>query len=195
MTDKIRQARIGYISASNMEKVLAKGEGKTRRRYMLELIAERTTGKPTEGFQSQAMIDGIENEQFAVSWYEAKNGIFCQNTEFIKHPTIPMYGSTPDRLIGDNGLLEVKNPITPNYLEFLESKKIDRGYMLQMQSQLDCSGREWCDHLVYSTVYNCGVVVRVERNEKIISEIHEGVMSLNADIEEFVKKYGLEYVK
>lgn len=194
MTDEIKQARIGYISASNMEKVLAKGQGLTRRKYMLELIGERTTGQPSKGFQSQAMLDGIENEKFAVAWYESVQGFFAEETGFIKHPTIPMYGCTPDRLIGDSGLLEVKNPIRENFLEFIDNQKIDRGYMLQMQTQLDCTGRTFCEHLVYSTDYNFGVIVRVDRNEKMIAEIQEGVKSLNADIDAFIERHGLKVV-
>lgn len=194
MTDEIKQARIGYITASNMEKVLAKGQGLTRRKYMLELIGERTTGQPAKSYQNQAMTDGIENEKFAVAWYESTKGLFTEETGFIKHPTIDMYGCTPDRLVGNNGLLEVKNPTRENFLEFMDNHKIDRGYMLQMQTQLDCTGRDFCDHLVYSTDYNLGVIVRVDRDEKMIDEIHEGIEFLNEDIANFIYKHGLKVV-
>jgi predicted phage-related endonuclease len=194
MTEEVKQARIGYITGSNMEKALAKGAGLTRRKYMLELIGERTTGQPSKGFQSQAMLDGIANEKFAVAWYESVQGFFTEETGFIKHPTIPWYGSTPDRLIGDAGLLEIKNPIRENFLDFKDNPKIDRGYILQMQTQLDCTGRTFCEHLVYSTDYNCGVMVRVDRDEEIIAEIHEGVKQMNADIDAFIERHGLTVV-
>ena len=190
MTDQEREewlkTRIGYISASNMEKVLAKGEGKTRRKYMLQLIAERTTGISVESFQSQAMLDGIEAEKYAAAWYEMQTGLLTDDSKFIKHPTIPMYGASPDRFIGEDGLLEIKCPIVITYLEYIETRKIERGYYLQIQTQLDCTERKWCDFLVFSTAYNHGMITRVERDEKCIIEIHAEVERLNNDILDYI---------
>ena len=197
MTEQEREewlkTRIGFISASNMEKVLAKGEGKTRRKYMLQLIAERTTGISSESFQSQAMLDGIENEKFAVAWYEMQTGLLTDDSKFVKHHTIPMYGASPDRFIGTYGLLEVKCPIRETYLDYIETGKIDRGYYLQMQTQLDCTDRKWCDFLVFSTAYNYGKIIRVERDEKIIMEIHSEVERLNNDIINYIESHK-EYI-
>ena len=187
------KTRIGYISASNMEKVLAKGEGKTRRKYMLQLIAERTTSISSESFQSQVMLDGIENEKFAVVWYESQTGLLTDDSKFVIHPTIPMYGASPDRFIGTDGLLEVKCPIRETYLDYIDTGKIDRGYYLQMQTQLDCTGRKWVDFLVFSTAYNNGKIVRIERDEKCILEIHSEVERLNNDIIKYIELHK-EYI-
>jgi putative phage-type endonuclease len=197
MTEQEREewlkTRIGFISASKMEAVMSKGEGKTRRKYMLQLIAERTTGISSESFQSQAMLDGIENEKFAVAWYESKTGILTDDSTFVKHPTIPIYGASPDRFIGTDGLLEVKCPLRETYLDYIQTGKIDRGYYLQMQTQLDCTGRKYVDFLVFSTAYNNGKIVRVERDEKCIEEIRTEVERLNNDIIEYIESHK-EYI-
>ena len=197
MTDQERDewmiSRIGFISASKMEAVMAKGEGKTRRKYMLQLIAERTTGISSESFQSQAMLDGIESEKFAVAWYELVSGILTDDSRFVRHPTIQMYGASPDRFIGSDGLLEVKCVIRETYLDYVDTEKIDRGYYLQMQTQLDCTDRKWCDFLMFSTAYNYGKIVRVYRDEKIIMEIHAEVERLNNDIIKYIESHK-EYI-
>jgi len=145
-------ARAGCVTASRIADVMARtknGPSEKRNAYMRELLAERLTGQTAEHFVNDAMVWGIENEALARGVYEAKTGAMVEEVGFILHPTIPRCGASPDGLVGEDGLIEIKCPNTGTHIETLLSGEIDPKYRYQMAWQLECTGRKWCAFVSY----------------------------------------------
>ncbi len=180
-------ARAGFVSASRMAGVMVKkADAKTRDTLMAELIAERLTGHPVESFDSFAMRRGTDMEPIARSWYESQRDIMVHEVGFIKHPTIPYFGASPDGLVGDDGLIEIKCPNTTTHINTLLRGSYDETYKLQIQTQLACTGRQWCDFVTYDdrlTSNLCGGIFRVHRDHSLIHEIECAVVAFNLELD------------
>ena len=187
-------ARAGLITASRIADLMAKtktGESASRANYRGQLVAERLTGKPQESFTNAAMQWGTDQEPMARSAYEIAHGEMIEQVGLILHSSIPLTGASPDGLIGDKGLIEIKCPNTSTHIDYAVSGKPPNKYLLQMLWQMECTGREWCDFVSYDPRMPEDMqlfIVRVNRDEKRISEICEEVMKLNAEIEEQINQ-------
>lgn len=188
-TDEWRMQRLGKVTASRIADLMAKtksGVAASRGNYQAELIAERLTGTFEEGFKSAAMERGNEVEADARVAYEFFKNVTVQETGFVDHPTIQMSGASPDGLIGDEGLFECKCPNTKTHIDTLLGKNIKGNYFKQMQWQMACTGRQWCDFVSYDPRMPEHLqlfVERVERDDKFISEIEAEVIGFLAEIE------------
>lgn len=143
--------RIGNCTASRIADVIAttrNGYGAARESYMMELLAERLTGVTQEHFTNEAMLWGIEQEDFARAAYEARTGQPVLEVGYIPHPEIQRTGASPDGFVQD-GLVEIKCPTTKTHIGFLLDGIIDGKYQAQMAWQLECTGRDWCDFVSY----------------------------------------------
>lgn len=176
------QARLGMVTASKIVDVMSKGRGNaesiTRKNYMAQLVAERLSGQASEGFSNAAIEWGNECEPQARATYEVLTDRYVQEVGFIPHPSISMAGASPDGLVGDNGLIEIKCPNTATHIETMRTDKIDRKYALQMQWQMECTGREWCDFVSFDPRLPANAslhIIRVDRNEELQGEIREAV--------------------
>ena len=146
------EARLGKVSASRMADMTAltkNGYGASRANYMAELVAERLTGKTAEKYSNGAMQWGTEREPEARAMYE-----FMRNTPVMLvgvalHDTIPNACASPDGLVGEDGLVEIKCPNTATHIATLLGAEIDGKYLKQMQWQMACTGRKWCDFVSY----------------------------------------------
>lgn len=175
-TDEWYSARLGKVTASRLSDVMAKtksGYGAARKNYMMELICQKLSGEAQEGFTSAAMQRGIDMEPIAKAAYEADKELFVEDCGFIQHPAKSGFGASPDGLVGDDGLIEIKCPNTATHLEFLKTGKPDRKYILQMHGQMLCTGRKWCDFVSYDDrlaglEYKC---VRADYDENLANEI------------------------
>ena len=142
------EARIGKVTASRVADVLAKtktGYSATRDNYMAQLVCERLTGQKGESFNNAAMQHGTDTEPLARAAYESLKDVLVDEVGFVPHPSIIMAGASPDGLVGDDGLLEIKCPNTATHIETLLSQTVPSKYNTQMQFQLACTGRQWCD--------------------------------------------------
>lgn len=147
-------ARAGKLTASRMldaMTILKNGESSAKRaQYMRELLAERLTGFSIPHFVSPAMEHGIEYEDEAVDYLVARYPQYNPKlSRFYEHPTIPNFGATPDRELGDDGLLEVKAPTTSTFLEWVMAGIVPYDHRPQMCAQLLCTGRKWCGFVAY----------------------------------------------
>ena len=146
-------ARLGKVTASKIADVMASGRSGapsvTRSNYLAQLLCERLTGRPTEGFTSDAMQHGTDNEPIAINAYEMAKDVIVSPIGFVDHPTIAMSGASPDGLVGEDGLFEVKCPNSATHLSTLKGGSIDGRYMKQMQWQMACTGRKWCDFVSF----------------------------------------------
>lgn len=156
--DKIEQGteawmdqRRGKVTASRVSDLMVKtkpGYGAARKNYLMELLCQRLTGITTEGFISDAMKRGSELEAVARSAYEVDKGVSVEEVGFVVHPTMKNVGASPDGR-PPGGLLEIKCPNTATHVDFLRTGKVDRKYILQMQTQMLCDKAEWCDFVSF----------------------------------------------
>jgi len=151
-TDEWFAARIGKVTASRVADVIAKtktGYSSSRDNYMAQLICERLTNQKADGFTNAAMQWGTETEPLARLSYEVSQNVLVDELGFVPHPKILMAGASPDGLVGDNGLLEIKCPNTATHIDTLLSETVPGKYNTQMQFQMACTGRSWCDFVSF----------------------------------------------
>lgn len=178
-TDAWHLARLGRVTASRIADVLAtikRGEAAARANYRAELVAERLTGKRQESYSNAAMQWGTETEPLARVWYESEVGVVVQETGFVEHPTIAMSGASPDGLVADSGLVEIKCPNTQTHIETMLAKRVPPRYTPQIHWQMACTGREWCDFVSFDPrlpEQTQIFIKRVERDEKYIKDTLE----------------------
>ena len=188
-TEEWFEQRRGKVTASRIADLMAKtktGYPASRQNYLMQLLCERLTGKVEQGYKSHEMQRGNDLEPEARSRYEIETGEFVEQVSFIDHPRIDLAGASPDGLVGKDGLIEIKCPNTATHIETLRTKKpIDR-YYKQMQWQMACTGRLWCDFVSFDDrlpehlAYFC---VRIPRDENIIAEIEQAVIDFLLDLE------------
>jgi len=193
------QERCGKVTASRIADVMAKiktGYGAGRANYMAEIIAERLTNVPKQGFTNEAMRWGTETEPQARAMYEFQTGLEVTETGFVPHPVIEGTGASPDGLVGDSGLIEIKCPNTATHMETLRGSAIDRKYVLQMHWQMICTGRDWCDFVSFDPRLSLAKqmhVRRVHRDaelcEEITAEVTRFLTELNETVAELERLY------
>lgn len=146
------KARVGCLTASRLAEAVAKtktGWGASRANYMAELIAERLTGEAVPSYTNAAMQWGVDKEPDARAAYEFRTDCEVVPAGFVLHQSIPQTGASPDGFIGTDGLLEIKCPNTATHIETLLGGEIAGKYITQMQWQMICTGRKWCDFISY----------------------------------------------
>ena len=191
-TPEWHAARLGKVTASRLVDVLAKvknGEAAARANYRAELVAERLTGKHADGFVNAAMKWGTEAEPLARAAYEAEFGLLVQEVGLIDHPSIPMTGASPDGLVSIDGLIEIKCPETKAHINTLLRKAAPEQYIPQMQWQMACTGRQWCDFASYDPRLPESMrifIQRVERDEEYIAWLETEVTKFLAELDEKV---------
>lgn len=186
------QVRWGKITASRMADVIAKtksGYAASRKNYLAELVIERLTPPPTEddGYKNQAMQFGIDNEPVARLAYELETGNTVEEAFFEQLDDD--IGASPDGYVRDDGLIEIKCPNTATHIDTLRSRKVPNQYFVQIQGQLLCTGRDWCDFVSFDPRLpeNAQLFIkRVNRDEKFISELIYECNLFNKELEEQV---------
>jgi putative phage-type endonuclease len=181
-------ARLGKVTASRIADVVAKtktGPSAMRTNYMAELLAERLTGVTAESFKSDAMKWGTENEPDARAAYEFYRNETVVEAGFILHPTIDQSGASPDGFVGEDGLVEIKCPNTATHMDTLLGKMVPAKYVNQMQWQMACTGRQWCDFVSYDPrmpEHLRMFVKRMPRDDKRIKELETEVAGFLLEI-------------
>ena len=158
---------------------------------MAQLVVERMTNQVAESYTNAAMEWGVEHEPFARGAYEAKTGNLVDQVGAIDHPSIAMSAASPDGLVGDEGCLEIKCPNTATHIETILGEEPAKKYYDQMQWQMACTGRKWCDFVSYDPrmpEHLKLLVKRVERNDVYIAELEREVSQFLAEVDDKVKK-------
>ena len=180
-SDEWKALRLGKVTASRVADVVARtktGYGASRANYMAQLIAERLTGTVAEAYTNAAMQHGTETEPEARAAYEFYQGVTVQEIAFVPHPKINQAGASPDGLIGDDGLVEIKCPNTATHLETLLGQAVPAKYETQMQFQMACTGRKWCDFVSYDPRMPENMrlfIKRLPRDDKRITELESEI--------------------
>jgi putative phage-type endonuclease len=187
-------ARLGRVTASRVADVISRtksGYGASRANYAAQLVAERLTGEVAESYANAAMAWGTAIEPEARRAYEFYRDVDVVQVGFVEHPTITMSGASPDGLVGEDGLVEIKAPNTATHIDTLVSRTVPAKYATQMLWQLACTGRAWCDFVSYDPRMPETMslfVNRVFRNDARIAELEEEVRAFLAEIDETVAK-------
>ena len=183
-------ARVGKVTASRVADLMARtksGYSASRQNYMAELICERLTGNKTEGFTSAAMQWGVDQEANAKASYSFMTDATVEPAGFDLHPALADFGASPDGYVGTDGLIEIKCPNTATHIETLLSGDIEGKYITQMQAQMACTGRAWCDFVSYDPRLPVDMqlfVKRVPRHPATIAEIEKEVSTFLAELAE-----------
>jgi putative phage-type endonuclease len=186
--------RIGKVTASRVADVIAKtktGYSATRDNYMAQLVCERLTGQKGESFSNAAMQHGTDTEPLARAAYEALQDVLVDEVGFVPHPSIEMAGASPDGLVGADGLLEIKCPNTATHIETLLSQSVPGKYNTQMQFQMACTGRQWCDFVSFDNRLPAELqlfVKRVPRDEVFIRLIEAEIVQFLAELDDKINK-------
>lgn len=183
-------ARCGKLTASKLSDAIAKtksGWGASRANYRAELVAQRLTGVCPDGFKSSAMQWGIDNEPLARMAYEFATDNEVQEVGFLDHPRIGMAGASPDGLIGDDGMVEIKCPNTATHIDFILGRaKVPTKYLIQMQWQMACAGRHWVDYVSFDPRLPPELrlkIERIERDDVYIKELEQQAEGFLAEVE------------
>ena len=181
--------RLGKVTASRIGDLMARtktGYGASRANYAAQLVAERLTGASEPSYTSKEMQWGTEQEPFARDAYAFVRDHDVELAGFHEHPLIPMSGASPDGLVGSDGLVEIKCPNTATHIETLVSGTIAGKYLLQMQWQMACTERQWCDFVSFDPRLPPSMqlwVKRVPRDDAKIAEIAQEVRSFLSEVE------------
>tara|TARA_R110000824_G_scaffold132271_11_gene294692 strand:- start:258 stop:863 length:606 start_codon:yes stop_codon:yes gene_type:complete len=180
-TDEWLQARCGLVTASRVADVVAKtksGYGASRATYMGQLIAEQLSGNVAPSFSTAAMQWGTDTEPQARIAYEFDQGVDVVEIGFVHHAAILGTGASPDGLVGERGMVEIKCPNSATHIDTLLSQKVPKKYLTQMMWQLACTGREFCDFVSYDPRLPAHLEMfctRVERDYEYIAELETEV--------------------
>jgi hypothetical protein len=179
------EARRGIPTASRFADVLAKGQGITRRKYLLTLAGEILTGECAEGYTNAHMERGHAMEADARQLYAFMHDAEPELVGFMRRGRV---GASPDSLIGADGLLEIKTKLPHLQLDCLDKGKLPAEHVAQVQGQLWVSGRAYCDFVSYwprLPLFH----VRVERDDTYIAQLAQGVADFLGELDAIVSKY------
>lgn len=198
-TEEWFAARCGCVTASRIADIMARtksGYSSSRANYRVQIALERLTGKVEPSYSNAAMQWGIDTESEARRAYEFFVDRDVIETGFVLHPEIERAGASPDGLVGDDGLVELKCPMSATHLETLLNGSFADKYVKQGLFQLACTGRKWVDLVSYDPRFPERMrlfVTRIERDDSAIAEIEREVRAFLAEIDETVEMLRARY--
>jgi putative phage-type endonuclease len=148
-------------------------------------VVERMTNTQAESFTNAAMQWGTDQEPFARAAYEVQQNVLVDETGLVDHPTIEMAGASPDGLVGEDGLVEIKCPNTATHIDTLLTQTVPGKYITQMQFQMACTGRQWCDFVSFDPRMPARAqlfVKRVQRDDGFIKEMEQEITKFLAEV-------------
>ena len=192
-------ARLGRVTGSRVADLMARtktGFGASRANYMAELICERLTGEQAERYVSVEMQRGTDLEPQARAAYSFLHDVEIEECGFIAHPIIADFGASPDGLIGADGLVELKCPNTATHIDYLLSGDVPGKYQTQMQAQMACTGRQWCDFVSYDPRLPDAMqlfIRRVPRDDPFIAAMEKDIRAFLDELGEKISRLRSEY--
>lgn len=192
-SDAWKQLRAGKVTASRVKDIVATtktGYSTSRDKYMTQLLLERLTNTVADSYTNDAMSWGTEQEPFARAAYEAAKSVMVDQVAFVNHPTIEMAGASPDGLVNDDGLVELKCPMSHTHLESILGG-IDDQYKVQVQWQMACTGAKWTDLCSFDPRFPAElqlVIKRFERDDAYIATLEKEVIKFLTELDDKLNK-------
>ena len=192
------QARIGKCTGSRVKDALSfLKDGKTssakRKNYITDLVTERLTGLAVDHYITPAMEWGIENEPYARAAYSVVSGNEVDLVGICAHPTIPNFQSSPDGLVGEDGVVEFKCPQTTTHIEWMFDGIIPEEHEYQLLSHLACSGRQWVDFMSFDPRLPPKHQYFLRRMNRV--DVAERITKMETDIVQFLSEVDEMIVK
>ena len=197
-----KKQRLGRYTSSQFGKIKIAKSGKnkggltdTSKTYMNQILAELMTGEPQDNVKAKALQYGIDNEPIAIKAYEKAKGVKVKKGKFRLIPRFNLGGGTPDGLIGNDGVIEVKCPyISTNHVKTVVTKKVPDIYKDQITGHLLVTGRKWVDFVSFDprNKIKSLMIIRVERNENDIQELMERIQLFDKTLKAEMKKLGVK---
>ncbi|NTU49483.1 MAG: YqaJ viral recombinase family protein [Desulfobulbaceae bacterium] len=187
------EARCGSIGATAINDIMSTGKGGAesagRKNYRAAKVCERLTGLTAENYVNAAMQRGTDLEPMARDAYSFLKGVEVAQVGLIKHPRLSFSHASPDGLIGDDGMIEIKVPSPANHIEYLLAGEVPSIYVKQLQWQMACTGRKWNDFCSYCPELPEEMqlfIKRLDRDDKLIAEMESAVFSFNDSVEQMI---------
>lgn len=182
-------ARVGIPTASNFDLIITnKGEpSKQRQKYLYTLAGERIIGQKEETYQNAAMQRGIAMEGEARTLYELISGVEVRQVGICYPDEKKCVAASPDGLINDDGLLEIKCPLLSTIVAYLVEGKLVSDYWQQTQGQLYVTGREWVDLMAYYPAIK-PLIIRIKRDEEFIACLDLALTKFCKELDETTEK-------
>jgi len=189
--------RIGSIGGSSISAVAAKGrngESKGRKQLLYDMAGEILSGVKKNGYTNKYMEDGVELEDKARTHYCLQN--LCEVRQVALISDAPHKHCSPDGLIGEDGMIEIKCVIPSTFVAYCDGQSIPTDYRRQILWGLNRSGRAWCDFIVYCDLLEGRLkgdnmlVTRVSRDEKEIRELEGEADIFIEELLSLVKRIG-----
>lgn len=178
-------ARLGRLTASRASDMLAIGKA-GRKNLTAQLVCERLTGQPQEdAFVSAAMQRGMDCEPQAFAAYEAVTGNVARTVGFIQHDAL-LVGCSPDGLVDDDGVLELKCPNSATHLEYLKARTVPDKYLPQLLHTLWVTERAYCDFVSFDDRFPSALQVfhvRMTRDDKAIAIYAKAAQAFLQDVD------------
>lgn len=193
------QARCGSVGASDVPDIVRQtktGRAASRANLMALKLIERLRGVAVETYQSKAMAEGLIKEPLARGAYATLHDVMVERTGPVPHPLILGAHASPDGLVGSLGLIEIKCPEPAAHLDTLMSEKIGKDYSIQIQWQLACTGRHWCDYVSFNPDFPGEMQFweqRVERDMVVMNELESEVRKFLAELDKKVEELRRRY--
>ncbi len=180
--------RLAIPTASRFKDVLAKGQGLTRKKYLYTLAGEALTGEVAESYTNEHMERGKAMEAQARELYAFTHDAEPVQVGFMRRGDA---GCSPDSLLGEDGLLEIKTKLPALHLECMDLNRLPPEHVAQVQGQLWISGRQWCDFVSYWPKLPL-FCIRVQRDDAYIAALAVEVEAFNAELSAIIRKYQRE---
>ena len=174
------KARLGIPTASRFSDIMAGGRGLTRATYMNELLSEWMSGRKASSFSNHHMERGHRLEPEAAAQYAFEREADLYEVGFVVDHELRV-GCSPDRLVGAEGLLEIKCPLGKSVIEAIMAGTTGKKYLAQVQGQMWITGYDWCDLVLYSPGHPL-FVERIERDEELIDQLADKVKQFNDEL-------------
>jgi hypothetical protein len=194
-TDEWFRAKLGKVGASRVHDIVAKTKNKqpaaSRKNYMADLLLERLTGERANNFRNRHTDRGNEMEPVAADAYGQARDIEPRKIGFVLHPFLDMAGASPDRMLDPDGIMQIKCPDKAQHLAMVRFGKIDIGYLDQMQWEMVCTERPWCDFVSFDDRFPAHLqlkIIRVEADKERQDFLNQEVGKFLAELDAMEKE-------
>lgn len=169
--------RLGKVTASRFKDAMAGGTGASKETLLDDLLSDIDRVEDAEkedSYTNKYMQWGSEKESAARNEYEEQVGLKVIQVGFVE--LNKFVGVSPDGLIGEDGLIEIKCPKSSTHMRYRRKDKFPTTYAKQVQGQLWVTGRKWCDFVSFDPRSKHSLWhIRVERDETLIARIEKEI--------------------
>jgi len=189
-SDEWFDVKRGKVSASHFKDVLNKSSKSSSGRglYMRKVAAEILTGQTEETYTNAAMENGVDTEAEARECYEH---IYHEKVVQVGFVVLNEWvGCSPDGLIGEDGLAEIKCPLGSTHIDYISKDAMPPVYIPQVQGQLWVTGRKWCDYISYNPYFKNRPLwsKRIQRDEEYIKTLETATNMFTKELKELIAK-------